>query len=103
MAALSVTAPTVDAMQDSDSVDPDDAALHRAFASLVEHIPDPAKKDAVIDFLMTARPLAEWSKEELDKLLEVCTFVVSRLRMGQELDQLIGPDAPTDQTEDEGR
>jgi hypothetical protein len=58
----------------------------------VEHIPDLAKKDVVTDFLMTARPLAEWSKEELDKLLDICDYVVGRLRLDRALEQLTRPD-----------
>jgi hypothetical protein len=88
-------------MQDPDSVHPDDALLHRAFASMVEHIRDPAKKDVVTDFLITARPLAEWSKEELDTLLDICTYVVSLSRMSCDVHQLTQLDAPDSQTSED--
>lgn len=99
--ALSVAGPTLRPMQDPDSVHPDDALLHRAFAAMVEHIRDPAQRDVVTDFLMTARPLAEWSKDELDTLLDTCTYVVSLGRMSCELHQLTQLDAPDSRTSDD--
>ena len=37
-----------------------------------EHSDDPAKKEFLLDFLLTMKPLAEWSASELDVLTQAC-------------------------------
>ena len=89
-ARLSERSPTVSRMQNPDTVDDGDASLQELLASVAEDVHDPAKKALVADFLLTMRPLAEWSTAELDVLTQTCGYVISLARMSRELDKLNG-------------
>jgi hypothetical protein len=67
-----------------------DAALQELLTSIAEHTHDPAKKAFVANFLLTLRPLAEWSQREFDVLTQTCGYVISLARMGRELGKLNG-------------
>lgn len=58
---VSVLAPTVLQMNGEVFVDPGHAALQQLLASVAEHTLDPAKRDALISYLTTMPPVAEWS------------------------------------------
>lgn len=79
-------------MQNPDNPDPGDAALQELLASIAEHTDDPAKREFVLDFLLllAMKPLAEWSRPELDRLRQTCVYVISLARMSRELETLKG-------------
>jgi hypothetical protein len=58
-------------MHDQDFLDPSDAALQNLLASVAERTGDPARKERLLDYLMTIPPLAEWSVDELEELVEI--------------------------------
>ena len=60
--ALSVPASTVGRVQDPHAVDDGDEALQQMLALAAEYTTDPLKKQAIADFQLTLRPLAEWSR-----------------------------------------
>lgn len=88
---VSVTGPRVLQVQSDDVIDPGDAALHEFLALVAEQTNDPARRDQVIDFLMTMPPLAQWSAQERDILTETCGYVISLARLRRELDELDDP------------
>lgn len=90
---MSVPSPTVGHVQDSDAADDGDAALQRMLAFAAAHTTDPHKKQAIADFQRTLRPLAEWSHEEREPLIQTCSYIISLGRLGREIAQLTGPDA----------
>jgi hypothetical protein len=77
-------------MHDQDSVDPGDAALQELLTLVAEQIGDPDKKVAVLDFLISMPPLAEWSTDERGMLRGTCGYIISLARMSRELDGLHG-------------
>lgn len=85
----SVPSPTLCRVQNPDIPDPGDAALRQLLASIAERTDDPAKKEFVLDFLHTMKPLAEWSRPERDILAQTCGYVISLARMSRELETLI--------------
>jgi hypothetical protein len=93
-ARVSVAGPTVRPVHDEDSVHPDDALLQAALAATAEYVHDPAKKDLILDFVMTARPLAEWSKDELQILMRICEYPAGLARMSRETDERTGSKPP---------
>lgn len=84
-------APIVAGMHEPDAVEDGDAALREMLVLVAEHTSDPAN-EAVADFLATMRPLAEWSPDERDALVQTCGYIISLGRMGRELEQLNPPD-----------
>jgi hypothetical protein len=87
---VSIAAPTVLRMQDQDFVDPGDAAPQELLASAAEPTRDPARRDRLLNFLLTMPPLVEWSAEELEMLTETCAYIRSLARLGRELEVLNG-------------
>lgn len=87
---MSVLAPTVLQMNGEDVVDPCHAALQQMLASVAEHTLDPAKRDALLSYLTTMPPLAEWSAAEREVVSETCVYIISLARMGRELAELKG-------------
>lgn len=61
-------APTVLQMKCEDIVDLGHAALHQLLASVAEHTLDPA----LISYLTTMPPFAEWSAAEREVVSETC-------------------------------
>jgi hypothetical protein len=91
--ALSVPASTVGRVQDPHAVDDGDEALQQMLALAAEYTTDPLKKQAIADFQLTLRPLAERSREEREALIQTCSYIMSLGRLGREIEQLAGPDA----------
>jgi hypothetical protein len=80
-------------VQDPHAVDDGDAALQQMLALTAEQTTDPHKKQAIADFQLTLRPLAEWSREEREVLMQTRSYIISLARLGREIEQLTGPDA----------
>ncbi|RUP04845.1 MAG: hypothetical protein EKK34_10750 [Mycobacterium sp.] len=77
-------------MNGEDVVDPGHAALQQLLASVAEHTLDPANRDALISYLTTMPPVAEWSAAEREVVSETCVYIISLARMGRELADLNG-------------
>lgn len=73
--APSVPTSTVPAMESDDIVDPGDAAIQALAALTAEHTRDEEKRDMLMDFILTAPPLAEWPPNWREILLETCRFI----------------------------
>jgi hypothetical protein len=87
---LSEAAPIVLQMHAQDVVDPGDAALQELLTNIAERTRDPARRDKLLNFLITMPPLVEWSAEELEMLTETCAYIRSLARLGRELEVLNG-------------
>jgi hypothetical protein len=79
-------------MQEPDADANGDAAFRQMLALAAEQTNDPVKKQAIADFLATLRPIAEWSPDERDVLVQTCRYIISLGRMGRALEQLNPPD-----------
>jgi hypothetical protein len=87
---VSEAAPIVLQMHAKDVVDPGDAALQELLANIAERTRDPARRDKLLNFLLTMPPLVEWSAEELEMLTETSAYIRSLARLGRELEVLNG-------------
>jgi hypothetical protein len=87
---VSEAAPIVLQMHAKDVVDPGDEALQELLANIAERTRDPARRDKLLNFLLTMPPLVEWSAEELEMLTETCAYIRSLVRLGRELEVLNG-------------
>jgi len=65
---LSVPALTVRAVDSDDAVQPGDAILQAVLAGIAERTPDPAKRDRILDLMVTLPPLADWPSASLERL-----------------------------------
>jgi hypothetical protein len=74
---LSVPASTVFGVGSDDVVDPGDAAIQSLVALTAQNTHDDEKRDMLMDFVLTAPPLAEWSPDWREILLETCHFITS--------------------------
>lgn len=57
-------------------VDPGDAAIQALLALTAENTDDDAKREMLMDFMLTAPPLAEWPSNWREILLETCRFIM---------------------------
>ncbi|WP_156685610.1 hypothetical protein [Mycobacterium sp. Marseille-P9652] len=62
-------------MTSDDVVDPGDAAIQALLALTAEKTGDDEKRGLLIDCILTAPPLAEWSSGCREKLLETCVYI----------------------------
>ncbi|ORJ52606.1 hypothetical protein [Mycobacterium simiae] len=62
-------------MDVDDVVDPGDAAIQALAALTAEHTCNEEKRDMLMDFMLTAPPLAEWPPDWREMLLESCQFI----------------------------
>jgi hypothetical protein len=76
-AALSVLTSTVQRMESDDVVDPGDAAIQALLALTADNTRDEEKRDMLMDFILTAPPLAEWPADWREIPLETCQFIKS--------------------------
>ncbi len=74
-AVLSAAEPSVVRMESEGIVDPGDAAIQALMALTAENTRDEQKRDMLMDFMLTAPPLAEWPREWREMLLESCQFI----------------------------
>jgi hypothetical protein len=63
-------------MDCDDIVDPGDAAVQALLAFTAENTGDPAKRDLLIDAILTLPPLGDWPAESLQKLIDTGRFVI---------------------------
>jgi hypothetical protein len=89
LSALTARLPRMDP---DDFVDPGDAALQELLACMAEHAHDVERRDVFLDYAMTVPPLAEWSTESLDALLETGRYIKRLARIMRELRELTGAD-----------
>jgi hypothetical protein len=73
LSAVTSTLPNVEA---DEFVDPGDAAVQALLAFTAENTGDPAKRDLLIDAILTLPPLEDWPAESLQKLIETGRFVI---------------------------
>lgn len=62
-------------MESDDVVDPGDAAIQALAALTAQNTHDDEKRDRLMDFILTAPPLAEWPPDWREILLETCQFI----------------------------
>lgn len=62
-------------VESDDVVDPGDAAIQAVAAMTAEHTRDEEKRDMLMDFILTAPPLAKWPPDWRESLLETCRFI----------------------------
>lgn len=62
-------------MESDDVVDPGDAAVQGLAALTAENTRDDKRRDMLMDFILTAPPLAEWPPDWREMLIETCRFV----------------------------
>jgi len=71
----------------SDVVDPTDAVLQDLLAQIAERTPDKARRDKIVDLVLTLPPIAQWPPEMLDEWRKTSDYIRS-LRREHELRQL---------------
>ena len=69
-------------MESDDVVDPGDAAIQALAALAAQNTRDDEKRDMLMDFILTAPPLAEWPPNWREILLETCRFIAN---LGEDL------------------
>lgn len=75
-------ASTVSHVESDDVVDPGDAAIQALAALAAQNTRDDEKRDMLMDFILTAPPLAEWPPNWREILLETCRFIAN---LGEDL------------------
>jgi len=63
------------AVDSEDVVEPIDALLQEWLALIAERTADSARRDAIVDHILTVPPVREWPAESLEQLMETCRYV----------------------------
>jgi hypothetical protein len=78
--SVSYATVTVLLMEFDDVVDPGDTALQALLASIAEHTSDAAKRDKLLDILLTVPPMSQWPNDLLEHMQATCRFVIDLSR-----------------------
>ncbi|MBY0287298.1 MAG: hypothetical protein K2X52_09120 [Mycobacteriaceae bacterium] len=62
-------------MDSEDVVEPIDALLQELLAAVAERTADSARRDAIMDHILTVPPVREWPAESLEQLMDACEYV----------------------------